>query len=102
MKARPWRHLYNRAAWKRLRLAQLAKHPLCWTCASIGKTTPADVVDHHIPHKGSERLFFDAGNLRSMCKTCHDSVKQKQEKTGIMLGSNDQGMPLDENHHWNT
>lgn len=101
MKAKPWKHLYNRAAWKRMRLVQLRKQPLCAMCEQSGKVKAADVVDHVVPHKGDEALFFDSSNLASMCKFCHDSVKQKQEKSGTLVGHDANGWPLDENHWWN-
>lgn len=55
----------------------------------------ANVVDHIIPHKLKEAidsqdevriekaraLFWDsAGNWQSLCKPCHDSVKQSEER----------------------
>lgn len=97
---RPWRRLYNTRRWQRLRLAQLRQAPLCRMCQDMGKTTPATVVDHTVPHKGDESLFFDPGNLGSMCKLCHDSVKQREEKTGQIAGCDASGWPLDPGHHW--
>jgi 5-methylcytosine-specific restriction endonuclease McrA len=73
-------HLYNRAAWKRLRVAQLRAHPLCRMHQAVGRLVPAAVVDHVTPHKGDEGLFFDADNLQSLCKPCHDGQKQREER----------------------
>ena len=40
----------------------------------------ANVVDHIIPHKGDERLFWDAdNNWQSLCEECHNSTKRKME-----------------------
>lgn len=64
---------YNSARWKRLRLAQLKSKPLCTECEGGDRVTQASVVDHIIPHKGDEQVFFDASNLQSMCKPHHDS-----------------------------
>lgn len=100
--SRPWRHLYNTKAWKALRREQLAKEPLCRYCEQQGKVAAANVADHIKPHKGDESLFFDADNLQSLCKTCHDSAKQKAEKRGVTeIGSDTSGSPLDPVHHWN-
>lgn len=100
--SRPWRHLYNAKAWKALRLQQLTAEPLCRYCQQQGKVTAATVADHKIPHKGDETLFFDADNLQSLCKLCHDSAKQKAEKHGVTeIGSDTAGAPLDPSHHWN-
>lgn len=93
--------LYNRIAWKRLRLEQLRREPFCRLCAELGRKIPATIADHTKPHRGSEELFFDSANLQSLCKTCHDSIKQRFEKSGRLAGCDVKGMPLDVNHHWN-
>lgn len=100
---RPWRHLYNTARWKRLRLQQLAAHPLC-QCAECEEgekqVTPATVVDHIKPHRGDERLFFDPANLQSLSKPHHDRLKQQQEQGGYATAVGADGMPLDPAHPW--
>lgn len=98
---RPWRHLYKTAAWQRLRGSQLAQEPLCRYCSEMGRTTAATVCDHIEPHKGDEALFFDPCNLQSLCKQCHDSVKQREEHLGVRIGADASGYPLDPKHHWN-
>ena len=30
------------------------------------------VVDHIIPHRGDQKLFWDQNNWQSLCKSCHD------------------------------
>lgn len=100
MDSRPWRHLYSTKRWHRLRWHQLQREPLCRFCDALGKVTAAGVVDHKTPHKGDEALFFDEENLQSLCKTCHDSSKQIQEKSGSLPGCDASGMPLDPNSHW--
>jgi 5-methylcytosine-specific restriction endonuclease McrA len=69
-------------AWQRARLVFLREHPLCVMCADAGRVTSADVVDHRVPHKGDPHLFWDWSNWQSLCKRCHDSHKQSQEKGG--------------------
>jgi len=95
-----WHHLYNRAAWKRLRLNQLAHSPLCVMCADSGKVTAATVVDHARPHKGDEELFFDPTNLQSLCKHHHDASKQRAEAQGFMPGCDESGNPIDPHAAW--
>jgi 5-methylcytosine-specific restriction enzyme A len=63
------RSLYHTAAWLKLRALQLENYSLC---SVPGCGQPATVVDHVTPHRGSNALFFDQANLRSMCKRCHD------------------------------
>ena len=69
-------------------------------CEALGKTVPANVVDHVKPHKGNEVLFFNPLNLQSLCKSCHDSAKQTLEKSGVLIGCGTDGTPLDPSHHW--
>ena len=67
-----------------------------------GRIEVATVVDHIRAHKGNEALFFDANNLASLCKTHHDSSKQKAEARGVQeIGGDVQGIPIDPAHHWN-
>lgn len=60
------------------------------------------MVDHKIPHRGDSKLFFDAGNLWSLAKQCHDSWKQALERTGkdVISGCDESGQPLDPASHW--
>ncbi|MCK3657098.1 hypothetical protein A4G19_15670 [Pasteurellaceae bacterium Macca] len=95
-----WHYLYNRNAWKQLRLDHLAKEPLCVFCLVDGKITPATVVDHIKAHKGDLTLFFSTHNLQSLCKLHHDSTKQKAElKQVSYIGCDVNGFPIDSEHH---
>lgn len=86
--------------WRQVRTRHLATHPLCVFCGKLNRVTPATVVDHIIPHRGDEVLFWDADNLQSLCKPCHDGAKQAQEKNGFLRGSDLEGLPLDAKHPW--
>jgi len=66
---------YNRS-WQKARTAYLAAHPLCVMCQKEGRYTKATVVDHIIPHRGNQRLFWDTDNWQALCKRHHD------QKTG--------------------
>lgn len=101
MPAPELKRLYNSALWKQLRRAQLEAHPLCKFCSALGRVVAATVVDHRKPHRGDESMFFDAENLQSLCKPCHDGAKQELEKSGTLRGCGLDGLPLDANHHWN-
>lgn len=61
-----------------------------------------NVVDHIIPHKGDTRLFWQATNLQTLTKYCHDRFKQSQEKggKGFNVGSDSKGNPLNKLDHW--
>lgn len=62
---------YNRR-WQKARKSYLEAHPLCVQCAKKGKYVRATVVDHIIPHRGDQKLFWDQNNWQSLCKSCHD------------------------------
>ncbi|WP_348626989.1 HNH endonuclease [Mesorhizobium sp. WSM3873] len=80
--AQAYRKLYGTARWQRRRSSQLKAHPLCKLCLGKGHVIVATVCDHVIPHRGDERLFWDAGNLQSLCGPCHSSEKQQIELHG--------------------
>lgn len=58
--------------WREARAAYLRRHPLCVQCQKEGRLTAATVVDHIIPHRGDQYLFWDQENWQSLCKDCHD------------------------------
>ena len=68
--------------WQQYRLRFLAAHPLCVMCQARGRITVATVVDHIIPHKGDQRLFWDRANWQSLCTAHHSSDKQRIEHGG--------------------
>ena len=57
--------------WRNARARFLRRHPLCVSCLKEGKITPAVIVDHIIPHRGDQALFWDQGNWQPLCKDCH-------------------------------
>lgn len=83
-----WRAWYKTARWQKLRQAVLLRdHFICQKTGvlCIGRY-PADnsaVVDHVIPHRGDEHLFWDEGNLQTVSKAYHDSVKQAEERASL-------------------
>jgi 5-methylcytosine-specific restriction protein A len=97
-----YHHLYNRAAWRKLRLWQLSQSPLCRMHQQLGQVVQANVVDHITPHRGDLELFFERTNLQSLCKPCHDRHKQAQEHSpdGLLRGAGHDGRPIDLAHPW--
>ena len=65
--------LYNTSKWKTVSRNFLKSHPYCEICGS-----PSEVVDHIIPHRGDEDLFWDRNNLQDLCKNCHNLKTQKE------------------------
>ena len=66
--------------WQRARERFLSLNPLCVYCERNNRVTVATVVDHIIPHKGDQALFWDESQWQSLCASCHSSVKQREEK----------------------
>lgn len=62
---------YRSTAWRKLRVEQLRRQPLCERCLAQGRHTPAYVVDHIRPvNQGGAPL--DLENLQSLCAACHN------------------------------
>ncbi len=77
----PWRSLYQDPRWRRLRARVLREARYlcqCEHCAARVIPHAARVVDHLVPHRGDERLFFARENLRAMAKPCHDRKTQRE------------------------
>lgn len=99
--------------WQKAREQWLAEHSACVECRKGGRVVRATVVDHVIAHRlgdalasgdaewiaRARRLFWDRGNWQSLCKPCHDSWKQRVEKSGEP-GCDESGIPKNASHHW--
>jgi 5-methylcytosine-specific restriction enzyme A len=70
------------ARWRRARRSYLARHPLCVRCLVQGRVVPATVVDHVVPHRGGQRLFWDQANWAALCKRCHDGKTAREGRWG--------------------
>ena len=80
--------------WWRLRHYHLKANPLCEFCKKQGRLTRATIVDHIVPFRNNPSLRLDPNNLQSLCKTCHDGAKQKQDNLGLDVGCDLDGIPL--------
>lgn len=101
--------------WQKYREEYLREHPLCVSHKKRQQVAAATVVDHIVPPRMAEalasrdqdaiatarKLFWDPSNHQALCKTCHDSEKQRLEKSGRVAGCDESGTPVDPNHHWN-
>lgn len=58
--------------WDKARKTFLLSHPLCAECERNGRVTAATVVDHVVPHKGNQELFWDTSNWQPLCVECHN------------------------------
>jgi len=59
--------------WRNARARFLRNHPVCECdeCRERIDPLPADTVDHIVPHKGDEIVFWDRTNWRAMNFRCH-------------------------------
>lgn len=62
-------------AWDKARKEFLARHRWCRRCGA-----PASVVDHVIPHRGDQAIFWDKTQWQPLCTPCHSGAKQRQER----------------------
>lgn len=79
----PWKNWYSLAAWRRLRQQVfLRDHYTCqWPgCGKLEGDTSKLIADHKRPHRGNRILFFDEGNVWTLCPTCHSGAKQREEQ----------------------
>ena len=67
---------YGRS-WQKASKQFLAAHPLCVQCMADGRYVKATVVDHIVPHRGDQKLFWNQDNWQALCKAHHD------KKTGL-------------------
>jgi 5-methylcytosine-specific restriction endonuclease McrA len=81
----PWRKMYGTARWRALRIKIFERdgYTCQWPgCGRVEGNTSMLIADHRTPHRGDERLFWDEGNLWTLCKPCHDGPKQRAEQAG--------------------
>jgi 5-methylcytosine-specific restriction protein A len=62
---------YGRA-WRKIRAAYIAAHPLCEQCQRAERLTPAREVHHILPlSQGGDHR---ESNLMSLCSSCHSGI----------------------------
>lgn len=98
-----WWAWYDGKRWRALKAAtHLANGYTCGMCGClcVGRSPAPNspVCDHKVPHRGDATLFFDPDNLWTVCKQCHDSEKQRIEKTGYSSMPDASGWPSDPRH----
>ena len=65
--------------WRYARERYLAEHPLCVDCEAKGRIEAATVVDHIVPHRGNQVLFWDVENWQALCVTHHNEKTARGE-----------------------
>ena len=94
---RGWRDWYQLEAWRRRAKLQLLHEPLCAYCLQRGLVVPAEIADHVERHCGDYTKFL-TGKLQSLCRSCHSSIKAREERRGFRLDIGVDGWPLDPRH----
>lgn len=75
--------LYDTQRWRKESRLFLKLNPLCVECLAYNITEQARVVDHILPHNGSEELFWDAANWQSLCTQHHNTKSAKEKKKRV-------------------
>jgi 5-methylcytosine-specific restriction enzyme A len=96
------------ARWRRARAEFLAEpeNALCRMCLAEGLLTAAREVDHIIPHRGDQKLFWDRSNWQGICTSHHSakSLREENARRGYRVverhGCDSSGKPLG-SHWWN-
>ena len=88
MAAKPWKAWYNSRRWRDLRAAVLVRDAyVCQRsgalCSGVHPAGNSPVVNHKVPHRGQEALFWDIENLETVTKEVHDSLIQKEEQVSL-------------------
>jgi 5-methylcytosine-specific restriction enzyme A len=84
--------MYNTVQWRRRRLHQLRKYPLCAACLQDNHVKAATVVHHLEDHKGNWSVFISSP-VESLCKQCHDNIWSDSEVLGYQRGCDINGRP---------
>lgn len=55
------------------------RNPLCRGCLALGRQVPTEVVDHVVPHKGNQGVFWNTAMWQAACRWHHDVIKPRLE-----------------------
>jgi 5-methylcytosine-specific restriction enzyme A len=97
---------YCTAAWRKLRLAKLAREPLCQPCKARDHLTSANTVDHIKPIAEGGEAFPPLTGLMSMCERCHNEKTAANDRTHTkpfarkIKGVDAAGNPVDPGDGW--
>lgn len=69
--------------WQKESKRFLQSNPLCAECMKRGRYTRATVVDHVVPHRGDQLLFWSRNNWQPLCKPCHDKKTLTEDRNPV-------------------
>ena len=85
-RGQPWRRWYKMSKWQQLRLKIFERDVFTCQmhgCGRLDGDTSRLVCDHKEPHRGDASLFWAEDNLQTLCKRCHDMLKQREEQSSV-------------------
>lgn len=80
------------SAWDKAADSHRRRSPICIYCemgawGEPPRITAASLVDHLIPHRGDQAVFWNKADWISSCKPCHDGPKQAAERDPARLAA---------------
>lgn len=82
--------LYSTGYWKKQRIIQLSKEPLCAACLLEGRVVQAVHIDHVFPHRQDQNKF-KINLFQSLCQP-HHTLKTQEENQGKYLHYSSNGI----------
>jgi 5-methylcytosine-specific restriction enzyme A len=70
--------------WDKARATWFRRSPLCVCCEANGVVHQASVLDHVIPHKGDQSLFWNTANWQGLCEWCDKNIKRSIENKWLI------------------
>ena len=91
-----YRRFISSSRWQRLRAYHLKHHPLCHAAKHKGVTVASE-VHHVLPCGDDPALQTDPLNLESLCRECHQPLKD-DDRRGYSREIDSDGYFVDERH----
>jgi len=91
--------LYGSTRWRHTRLQVFDRDG--YECAMCHRVIARPHCDHIKPHDGDLDLFYDMGNLQTLCPRCHNTRKAMIDRHGYSQACGQDGLPVDPGHPWN-
>lgn len=74
---------YKTERWKKLSAYYRKRYPVCEYCNNAA----SDITDHIKPYKTHPELGLEWGNLRALCRPCHNRIGEQVGLVGLQGGS---------------
>ena len=67
------------ARWRQASNEFKRSHPFCIGCLALGHRRPTEVVDHVVPHRGNQTIFWNVAKWQASCRWHHERIKKRLE-----------------------